>query len=1236
MRYAFICISILFWLNCGDVFSQVFIENKGQWPSEVLFGINTDQGSVFIQKTGYRIHQFDLSGLHHADPQYVPNADDIRFKGHVFQVNWSMFNRNSKTSVDETVPTKFNYYLGNNSRNWASDCHGYRVVIQYNIFPKIDLIWKFSEGAVKTEWRIHPGGDVKNIQWQYAGVDGAEVSNQQVTVQTSLGNFVEHMPACWIQLPNGKKKELFNKIRYEVRGKSFGFHSDIQQEGILIIDPQLIFSTYSGSTSDNFGYTATYDQDGYLYSGSSAFGQGYPTTLGAYQTTWAGGDGSFTLPGTDVSLSKYDVSGTFMVWSTFIGGAGDELPHSLVVNNNNELIAYGSTGSNNFPCTGNAIDSTFNGGVAFTPQGVGTTYANGCDAFLAQLNSDGSNLVMSTYFGGSGNDGVNTAGGLKFNYADEFRGEVDLDEVGNIYVIGTTNSQDFPLLNSSENGGGMQDVFILKFSPLWQLMLSRKLGGSEDESGCSVSVKNGEVWICGGTQSADFPVSTGAYQTNFGGGSADGWIARLSVNGISELASYWGSAAYEQWYFIDLNNSLQPFVYGQSTANGSTWISNAAWFQSNSGMVVAQFSEDLSVLEHSTVFGSGTGLPNLSPAAFMVDVCGQIYLSGWGGAVNQGSNAQTGNTNNLWTSSNAFQSTTTGSDFYLLVIKDDFSSPVYGTYYGGSQSAEHVDGGTSRFDRKGIIYQSVCAGCGNHDDFPIYPDNAVSAINASNNCNNGVFKFDFELPLTFVQPQFVYEACVGEQIDFTASSQNVQTWIWQDDQGNVMHNGSSFSMAFNAPGDYYLEVIGIDSTTCNISDSAGHWIHVIGPQVNTAESVSLCLGDSVWIGLNQPESGVNYSWQSNPFITEDTLYVTQFFGNENTNLVLLSEHGLCTDTTYFPIDVVNVQLQLPEDSAFCAAQTIDVHASVQPISANVQWFWNDPNGNVLDSGVDLTYDLIQGGWLYAIATSNNCQSMDSMQFQLFSLNENDLQNPIICNEDSVWIGVQNPIPAVTYQWQPNDNILTTLESPSIFVSGVVSGQYILTSSLDLCQRTDTVTVTVSELSTLNLEMQLSQTPVISGQSVELIAFPNGFEYQFNPNHWIIEQNGNTVSGIPTETGWVEVEWVDGSCRRSDSIWIEVVDFECADPYLFIPNTFSPNQDGHNDVIYVYGNLGQSLQWQINDRWGNMVFYSEDIHEGWDGKWKGKIVESGVYHYYLNWRCEDGRVWQKEGNITVQH
>ncbi|HRN38174.1 MAG TPA: hypothetical protein PLL18_14810, partial [Flavobacteriales bacterium] len=211
----------------------------------------------------------------------------------------------------------------------------------------------------------------------------------------------------------------------------------------LVIDPALSFSSYSGSTADNFGYTASFDSRGFLYSGSSAFGQGYPITTGAYDVTWNGGTGNQNV-GTDIALTKWDTTGSFLIWSTYLGGSGDDLPHSLIVNDADELIVLGTTGSPNFPTTPSAFQSAFAGGTTFTPQGIGTRYPLGTDMVLSRLSADGGQLLASTYVGGSGNDGINNATGLHFNYADDMRGEVELTPAGNILVASCTQSSDFP------------------------------------------------------------------------------------------------------------------------------------------------------------------------------------------------------------------------------------------------------------------------------------------------------------------------------------------------------------------------------------------------------------------------------------------------------------------------------------------------------------------------------------------------------------------------------------------------------------------------------------------------------------------------------------------------------------------------------------------------------------------------------------------------------------------------
>jgi hypothetical protein len=140
-----------------------------------------------------------------------------------------------------------------------------------------------------------------------------------------MGEMIEAVPLAY-QIKNGQEVKV--DCRYALKGPEVSFvlgAYDRTQE--LVIDPVLSFASYSGSTTDNFGYSATFDQDGFLYSGSSA-GQGYPTmgtlmSLGTVATA--------AKPGTDIALSKWDTTGTTLI-GAFLGGSGDDLPHSLIVN----------------------------------------------------------------------------------------------------------------------------------------------------------------------------------------------------------------------------------------------------------------------------------------------------------------------------------------------------------------------------------------------------------------------------------------------------------------------------------------------------------------------------------------------------------------------------------------------------------------------------------------------------------------------------------------------------------------------------------------------------------------------------------------------------------------------------------------------------------------------------------------------------------------------------------------
>ncbi len=1215
---------------------QGFVENQGQWPKEVLFAVDIHEGRLFIQSNGYRVHQWDLSGMHHADPTYEVNSEDIRFKGHVFEVQWQGNRRVPQSMGSQCLSARSNFYLGNDSVSWARNCRSFKEVIQYNVYPGIDLVWKKDgHGHVKYEWHIQANASPNQIGWRFIGLDDVQAHGERLNIRHSLGQMTDEISDCFI-----KKDHQWLKwdgpIHYQRNAKGvFSFQGGIPKGHPFIIDPQLIFSTYSGSSSDNFGYTATYDQWGYLYSGSSAFGQGYPTTLGAYQTTWAGGDGSGSLAGTDIALTKYSLDGTQLIWSTFIGGDRDELPHSLVVNDQDELLFYGSTGSYNFPVTADAYDTTFNAGTSFTPQGIGTTYAFGSDVILGRLSDNGSELLSSTYFGGSGNDGVNTAVGLKFNYADEFRGEIDIAPSGQVVIVGTTNSADFP--TTMAGSGLLQDAFVSVWdSEMSTLVWSKKWGGVDDESGCSVAFDdNGIIWVCGGTQSNDLVMSSSALQPNFGGGNGDGWLLKLSPTGSQLAASYWGGAVYDQLYFIDTDEFGFPYVYGQSLATGNTWVNNVGWSQPNSGMYVGKWNESLTQVEWSTVFGSGGGLPNLSPAAFLVDVCGQIYLSGWGGSVNQSSNPSVGNTQGLWLSNDAFQSTTNGSDFYLLVMDQSANFPVYGTYFGGGVSAEHVDGGTSRFDRKGIIYQSVCAGCGSHDDFPIYPSNAWSPTNGSSNCNNGVFKFDFELPLTYVNALFPEEICLGESVSFNADLQQVSDIQWFFEPSNeVISNEANFDFVFQDTGWFFVQAIATDSMSCNGIDSSGHWIHVRGPQNQTLPLLQLCFGDTTMVGILDPLPNASYHWVNGEGVLNDSVYWSPYAAMISEELVLLQQGGFCVDTIRQSIQVTQLTLGTTEDVALCNPQIVDLLVEVQPANVALTWSTDAEMQVVVGNGSTLNWMADSSITLYIQGNLENCFQNDSIIIQVLNVASSVFETQTWCAWDTIALSVPNPLTQCTYEWLSNGQIISSLDSSAVWVTPIQSAWYYVTTSIPGCSILDSVFVATSDLNWNEVNLVTSAAFIGVGDEVMVECIPLGLTYQWSPLSSLASSINNTATFVLNEDTWVGVEVNDGECRGADSVFIKVESVLCKEPFLFVPNVFSPNGDGLHDDIGVQSSLSMTGNWMIRDRWGKEVFKTNQLDARWDGNFQGKPAEPGVYHYYLMVQCLNGEVWEKEGNITL--
>jgi hypothetical protein len=763
-----------------------FTENKNQWNSSVLYRAQLDGGVLFFQNNSLLYNFYDKEAWRNNHAGVSKGAAN-GIRKHAFKATFLNSLSDVKVSGRRETPDYSNFYLGNDKNRWAAHARNFSELYYTKLYSKIDMQVLGKQNSVKYNFIVAPGGNPNDIRILYEGVQQVYLSNGDLIIKTSINEITEQRPYSYQKI-NGKVIEVQCAFLLEDETLSFSFSNGYNKNYDLIIDPVLVFACSSGSTADNFGMTATNDAGGNLYAGGTCFSIGYPTTLGAYDTTT---NNTTTYGKTDVVATKYSSDGTTLLYSTYIGGdLSAEIVSSLVVDSQNNLLLYGATGSSDFPVTSNAYDTSFNGGPLLYFRYNGTYFDYGTDIYVAKFNSTGTSLIASTYIGGTMNDGVNVnndsiftsalgayefpTDSLQYNYGDQYRGEIQVDLQANAYIVSSTRSGNFPAVGGLDNTlGGKQDAVLIKLnSDFTSLVFSSFIGGSDNDAGYSLTLTDSdEIYLTGGTRSNNFPVTSGAYMASYNGGKADGFVVHINASGNTIVnSSYIGTNDYDQSYLIQRDSQNNVYVFGQSL--GVMPVVNAPYYNQNAKQFIIKFNPTLSSIVFCTTLGSGSSEVDISPSAFLVDNCENIYLSGWGGKIVP----PVTSTTLMPLTSDAVQSVTDGHDFYVMAISTNASALLYGSYFGGAASWEHVDGGTSRFDKNGVLYQSVCAGCGGNDDFPVTPGawpytspdytpfisgSYSTGINMSANCNNGTFKFDFqqicaatEITIVKSKPQF--------------------------------------------------------------------------------------------------------------------------------------------------------------------------------------------------------------------------------------------------------------------------------------------------------------------------------------------------------------------------------------------------------------------------------------------------------------------------------------------------
>lgn len=1159
-----------------------FIENKGQWPNGVLFSTDVDGGKIWIEQ-GRVMYQFN----DYSEVEKVHHDHDFSQKKPL-QLKQSLLlnyfeGANTISNITKKYPTRnyYNYFLGNDKTHWAENVRGYSHVILHDLYDNIDLHFMENEGSLKYEFHAAPNSNPEAIIMRYEGVKKIKIlNNGNLEVTSELGKIEEQKPYAY-QIKNGKIIEVpcefvitkANRVNFKLGAYDRSLE--------LIVDPVLVFATYCGSVTDNFGMTATYAYDGKGYSGGMVYGNAYPAPAPAWNTTTNITVVNLASPvTTDVFVSKYSEDGTTMLWTNFIGGGdnsqGTETVHSLICDSSNNVYLYGATSSTDFPIV-DGFQTSHGGGSSLSVAFNGTNFGTqGTDIYVAKFSSDGMNLMGSTYVGGSSNDGVNykiTSGtyssvsaydSLTTNYGDQFRGEIMLDSIENIIICSSSRSTDFPTVTPFQpSNAGQQDAVIFKIANDFSgLIFSSYYGGAQNDAGFSTKIDStGNIIFAGGTSSNDLPLTVGGVQPTYGGGKCDGYVAKLNPDGtIISQSTYVGTSSYDQVFFVEVDRFDNIFLVGQSL--GSMPVSAGVYSNPGSTQFIWKLNPDLTATDYTTVFGNGSGTIDISPSAFLVDVCGNVYVSGWGANI-----LQPVGLSGMPVTADAFQgSSPNGFDFYMIVLERDAASLLYGSYLGGDVSEEHVDGGTSRFDKYGIVYQSVCGGCGSNSDFPTTAG-AWSADNLSPNCNNLLFKFDFEIiPVADFEVDLL-EGCAPLTLNFDNESNDTINSVWEFGPGaTVISPGVNPEVLFDTPGTYEVTLY-VTDTICNLTDTAKKIINVYEA----------------------------------------------------------------------------LELEVPNDTVICASGTWDIWANSNGTATSFIWsdqadFSTVLNAGGMDSVISVTPTA---NTTYYVTASNGwalCDLIDSVQVFFVDGAMDIMPDTSACLGDTLSIYASNLLPGLTtltYDWSPNSNIISESDSSAI-VNPPTSMYYYVTATTDLgCTLYDSIWIDVSYIDPSTVIATAEPDTIPEGGSSVLTVNPPGYSYIWSPIFNLSNPIGQTTEATNiNQTTYFEVEVSDGVCSQKTQVVVHTYEFICGDVYIYVPNAFSPDGDNINDVLYVRGLNLEEIDLKIFDRWGELVFETQNQNIGWDGTFNGRELDPDVYVFHLRVVCFDEQENLIKGNITL--
>ncbi len=830
--------SIYFTENLGQFGEKTLF--RGELGNVILYLCRDEAAYLFVRDTDELME--DDSHYGHDDMNGIAERPRYKKEGMLLRAQFIGGNPNAEITGEDRLAHENNYFLGSDPAGWRTNVPNYSSVIYKNIYPGIDLRYYGNKAALKYDFIVHPGADLSKIRIKYGGIDELSISSSgDLEIETEFGVVLEKAPYAYQDL-NGMTQRI--SARYEIiESGVFGFRLDGEYDlsEPLVIDPQLVYSTYFGGTANDNLNDIEVDSAGNFYLLGKTQSADFPL-LNPYQGSLGGEY--------DLIVSAFDSSGQNLIFSTFLGGSLWEYPKTIALDENrSKIYLMASSQSTDFP-----VVDPFQG----VNSGIG-------DFVIVVMPTTGDSLEYSTYFGGM---------------YHEYFGCLNLDSQGDAYITGSTYSPDFPLVNPLDpTHNGEEDAFFAKFhysNSIYDVAFSTFLGGEDDDRpGDIVIADDGKIYISGWTRSEDFPMVNAYDNTINDYGTGDVFVTIVSPAGDSLIYStFLGGNSTDRTNGIALDSDGNIYITG-STGSDNYPVVNA-YSNSFSGgdnwdgdAFVSVFSSGGDSLLFSTYFGGGSGE---CAEDIAVSDSGIIFISGFTHSID-------------FPVVNAYDYSKNGHrDVFAAALDVSSGCRLFSTYLGGSESEE-----SPRMEIVGDDFMYIC-GYTYSDNYPLVNpfDNSRSSrdgfisIFSLDNMDivlggiSGLVRTDTGLPIsearislsgqeirdtTDINGNFAFiDLCPG-LYDITVSHglyfDTVVTNIFVDAQGNTTNLEIILEEAWYPPGENCFDPFVISDSTFPIVVSGNS--NAFENDYYISDTSGICWQGRLYQGAgNGPD--VAYSW----------------------------------------------------------------------------------------------------------------------------------------------------------------------------------------------------------------------------------------------------------------------------------------------------------------------------------------------------------------------------------------